>query len=279
MPFRLIKLFLAVEPKSFDHCQRFWSHVQANPSAAHDTVLCRNSTDIATPWILIASLARDRLPDRLVLRRRSRRPSSHRTFPAQYSCTCTEQPRFSESRDHWVLPPNRVACFVEALEQSPDLACLPKIFRWHDVNRRPHIAVEEYHRDVEQHDNHRHVHPRSSLSLGPVARCPTEDESPNFSGGVAANVSDLTSPVLISVAQSLDRTAGLAGPLRVWTHLDQIYLFGVIDISDSSTSTFTSNSSSSRSVLARPLRTSSELSFSSIRASYVVISLFDWESW
>ena len=69
-------------------------------------------------------------------------------------------------------------------------------------------------------------------------------------------MSDLDSPVLTSVAHVRHRIAGLFGSVRVYTHVDRIFLPGVIRISDSSTSILTSNSSSSRTSLARPFRTS-----------------------
>ena len=58
----------------------------------------------------------------------------------------------------------------------------------------------------------------------------------NFKGGVAANVSDLDSPVFPSVAHNRHRVAELFGSLRVSTHFDLIFLPGVNRISDSSTS-------------------------------------------
>ena len=74
----------------------------------------------------------------------------------------------------------RVACSVEALEQSPDLASFLEVLQWHDVNRLPHVAVKERHRHVEHHDDHLHVHFHSALPLRLVTRCPAQDESHEF---------------------------------------------------------------------------------------------------
>ena len=64
-------------------------------------------------------------------------------------------------------------------------------------------------------------------------------------------MSDLDSPVFTSVAHNRHRIAELFGSFRVSTHFDQIFLLRVDRISDPSTSILTSNSSSSRTSLAR----------------------------
>ena len=145
-----------------------------------------------------------------------------------------------------------VTSSVETLEQSPDLPLLAKVLWWHHVDHLAHFSMEERHRIVKHSDNHRRV-----CSLGLVTRCPTQNQSHEFQRGwVAANVSDLDSPVFTSVAHNRHRIAGLFGSFRVSTHFDQIFLPNVTRISDSSTSILTSDSSSSRTSFARPFRTS-----------------------
>ena len=81
-------------------------------------------------------------------------------------------------------------------------------------------------------------------------------------------MSDLDSLVFTSVAHNnRHRIAELFASFRVSTHFDQIFLPGFDRISDSSTSILTSNSSSSRTSLVCPFRTSSQSSFSLVLAS------------
>ena len=82
---------------------------------------------------------------------------------------------------------------------------------WSCLPLKPHFPTEERHRNVKHSDDHRRV-----CSLGLVSRS-------NFRGKIAANVSDLGSPVFTSVAQNRYRIAGLFGSFRVSTQFDQIF--------------------------------------------------------
>ena len=121
------------------------------------------------------------------------------------------------------------------------------------VDHFAQFLMEERHRHVKHSDDHRRV-----CLLGLVVRCPTQDQSNEFQRwSCRKRVRSRFACVHLNCLSVF-----VFQPI-----FDQIFLPSFGRISDS-----TSKSSSSRTSLARPFRTSSESSFSPVLASYALMA-------